>query len=58
MLRCAFGSPWGPKGCGPCKKCLAECERLSAEFWRAVFFGEYDRDGYQLGERSGKRLSA
>lgn len=50
-LTCAFGSPWGPKGCGPCAKCRKEAERMERAFWRGVFFGDWDADGYKRGER-------
>lgn len=54
-LTCACGSPWGPKGCGPCKKCLARLDRDCREFERGVFFGEHDADGYKPGERKDAR---
>jgi hypothetical protein len=51
MLTCAFGSPWGPRGCGPCTGCLAESDRLEAEFARKVAAGVYDVDGYTPADR-------
>lgn len=50
-LSCAFGSPWGAKGCGPCLKCQAESDRLDREFDRGVFLGAHDADGYTPAER-------
>jgi hypothetical protein len=51
VLVCANGSPWGRYGCGPCAKCVTECDRLEAQFWRNVFFGLYDADGYTAADR-------
>jgi hypothetical protein len=51
MLTCAFGSPWGAKGCGPCEQCQAATAKAVREFWRNVFFGLYDADGYSAADR-------
>lgn len=46
---CAFGSPWPHTK--PCRGCAAESARLIAEFWRGVFFGLHDADGYTPADR-------
>lgn len=51
VLVCAFGSPWTSKGCGPCRQCLAHAATLNRAFWRDVFFGRFDRDGFTVAER-------
>lgn len=50
VVVCAFGSPWGRRGCGPCRKCRAESRRMDRAFARSVFFGEYDANGYTPAE--------
>lgn len=35
-LTCAFGSPWGRYGCGPCVHCQAESRRLQALYEAAA----------------------
>jgi hypothetical protein len=49
-LTCAFKSPWGPTGCGPCAKCQRESDRSCAAFDRGVFFGLHDARGYTPAE--------
>lgn len=49
-LTCAFGSPWGPRDCGPCARCHAASAAHSRAFDRAVFFGDYNRRGYTEAE--------
>ena len=51
-LGCYFGSAWGVHGCGPCAKCRAYADELEAQFWRGVFFGEHDAQGYTPNERA------
>jgi hypothetical protein len=53
--RCAFGSPCGVHLCGPCRKCLAYADELEAQFWRDVFFGNFDAEGYTPAERAAQR---
>lgn len=50
-LTCAFGSPWNLNGCGPCLKCQREAARMESQFWRDVFFGRFDADGYTAADR-------
>lgn len=54
-LTCAFGSPWGAHGCGPCEKCHAETARGCAEFAAAVARGEFDSEGYTPNERKAQQ---
>lgn len=54
-LTCAFGSQWGEKGCGPCPKCQAYGDELEADFWREVFFGRWDADGYTPEDRKAQQ---
>ena len=53
--RCAFGAVWP---CGPCRGCIEKADQLEAQFWRAVFFGEYDADGYTPAERKAQQRKA
>lgn len=51
-LTCAFGRRWP---CRPCRRCRREADRLEREFWRSVFFGDWDRQGYRPSDRRGGR---
>jgi hypothetical protein len=44
---CRHGNPVG-FACGDCR---ASQDALIADFWRGVFFGEWDRDGYTPADR-------
>lgn len=44
---CAFGACWqGVNGCGPCRGCQREADRLERDFWLGVFLGKHNAWGY------------
>ena len=47
-VTCAFGAPWP---CDPCAGCVAEADRLSAQFAADVVAGRFDAEGYTPADR-------
>lgn len=54
MTGCEHGKPLTV----PCVACQRLADEMARAFQRAVFFGEYDRDGYTPAERRMRERSA
>ena len=51
--RCAFGTPFMTcVRAGGCRGCRKHADELEAQFWRDVFFGKFDAQGYSPNERA------
>lgn len=58
-LTCAFGVAWSQHLDGRvCRKCRAEADRLEREFWRHVFLGRFDADGFTPSDRRAMKQRA